>query len=296
MPAIGFVDDKGARVTFADALAGKGAFAIGRPLLAAMATTQIKERYCDASVTELLPIGMQRQRFLRARHDYHVDPNGLIDLTWGLAMHGLLEKHAQPGVTVEGSLTVDLDGLRVGGTPDTRQLWKPGTLRKGWALDMRDWKTTNVGNVGYIIEKPDEKLAEFTGQINAYWTLENISPDSIVIKAGLKPENVEPVLTLVMLSRDYRKREAAFKNPKRPYPHWHEPFDIPALPVAETLAGLRAAVRAWKKSQKLTDDDLPKCDPSLLYGGRKCRDYCEAREFCRYAAENIEKLAGARNY
>jgi hypothetical protein len=211
-------------------------------------------------------------------------------------MHGLLEKHAQPGVEVEGRLTVDLDGLKVGGTPDTRQLWKPGTLRKGWALDMRDWKTTNVGNVGHIMEKPAEKLAEFTGQINAYWTLENISPDSLIIKAGLKPENVEPVLTLVMISRDFRKREAAFKNPKRAYPRWNEPFEVPAAPVAQTLATIRAAVRKWKAAQKLTDDDLPKCDPSHLYGGRKCRDYCEAAPFCRYAAENIEKLAGARNY
>jgi hypothetical protein len=64
----------------------------------------------------------------------------------------------------------------------------------------------------------------------------------------------------------------------------------------ELLAGLRAAVRAWKKSQKLADDGLPKCDPALLYGGRKCRDYCEVTPWCRYAAENVEKLAGARNY
>ena len=296
MPSIGFIDDKGQRVTFADALAGKGEFAIGRPLLAAMAATQVKPRYCDASITELLPIGMQRQRFLRAQHDFYVNPNGLIDLTWGLAMHGLLERHAQPGVVVEGRLTVDLDGLRVGGTPDTRQLWKPGTLRKGWALDMRDWKTTNVGNVGHVIEKPVEKLAEFTGQINAYWTLENISPDSLILANGLDATNVEPVLTLVMISRDWRKREAAFKNPKRPYPYWNEPFEVKAEPVAKTLAGLRAAVRAWKKAAKLADDELPKCDPSLLYGGVKCRDYCEAAEWCRYAAENIERLAGARNY
>jgi hypothetical protein len=69
-------------------------------------------------------------------------------------------------------LTVDLDGLKVGGTPDTRQLWKPGTLRKGWAMDMRDWKTTNVGNVGHIIEKPAEKLAEWSDGIevcNQFW-------------------------------------------------------------------------------------------------------------------------------
>ena len=74
------------------------------------------------------------------------------------------------------------------------------------------------------------------------------------------------------------------------------PASVRAFPNAETLAGLRAAVRAWKANDKLKDDDLPKCDPSLLYGGVKCRDYCEAAPFCRYAAENIEKLAGARNY
>jgi len=293
MPAVGFVDDKGKQVKFADALAGKGSFAIGRPLLAAMATTQIKERYCEASITELLPIGMQRQRFLRARHDYHVKPDGLIDLTWGLAMHGLLEKHAQPGVEVEGRLTVDLDGLKVGGTPDTVELYQD---RKGWVLKIKDWKTTNVGNVGYIIEKPEEKLAEGAGQINAYWTLENISPDSAILKAGLNPAKVWPDLSLVMLSRDYRKREAAFKNPKRPYPHWHEPFDIPAFPVAETLAGLRAAVRAWSAAHALPDNDLPPCDDRLLWGGRRCRDYCEVRDFCRYAKANVEALTGTRNY
>jgi len=163
-------------------------------------------------------------------------------------------------------------------------------------MDMRDWKTTNVGNVGYIIEKPAEKLAEFAGQINAYWTLENISPDSLIHAAGLDAAKVEPVLTLVMLSRDFRKREAAFKNPKRPYPRWHEPFEVPAAPVAKTLSGLRAAVRAWKVNAKLVDADLPECDPALLYGGVKCRDYCEAAPFCRYAAANIEKLAGKTNY
>ena len=185
-------------------------------------------------------------------------------------------------------------GLKVGGTPDTVRLWQSG--RKEWTLTIIDWKTTNIANVGHIIEKPEEKLAEYAGQINAYWALENISPDSVIIKAGLKPDKVWPDLSLEMLSRDYRKREAGFKNPKRPYPHWHEPFEVKAAPVAETLAGLRAAVRAWKANDKLKDDDLPKCDPLLLYGGVKCRDYCEAAPFCRYAAENIEKLAGARNY
>jgi hypothetical protein len=295
MPEIGFIDDKGARVTFADALAGKGEFAIRRPMLAAMVATQIKTRYCDASITELLPAGMQRQRILRARHDYWVKPDDTIRLVWGSAMHALLERHAQPGVATEQRLTVNLDGLKVGGTPDTAQLWQPGTFRKGWTLEIVDWKTTNVANVRHILSDGPAKLAEGAGQLNAYWVLANISPDSPILKAGLDPAKVEPVLVLEHLCRDHRDYEAA-RPGKTAYPRWHEPFEVPAAPVAETLATIRAAVRAWKKSQKLADDDLPKCDPALLYGGRKCRDYCEAAPFCRYAAANIEKLSGARNY
>ena len=64
-------------------------------------------------------------------------------------------------------------------------------------------------------------------------TLENISPDSLILANGLDATNVEPVLTLVMISRDWRKREAAFKNPKRPYPYWNEPFEVKAEPVAK---------------------------------------------------------------
>jgi len=295
MPAIGFVDDKGARVTFGDALAGKGEFSIRRPMLAAMAATQIKECYCDASITELLPAGMQRQRFLRARHDYHVKPDDMVRLMWGLAVHYLLEANASPGVATEQRLTVDLDGLKVGGTPDTAQLWQPGTLRWGHALEMVDWKTTNVANVRHVLADGPAKLAEGAAQLNGYWTLANISPDSPILKADLDPAKVEPVLVLEHLCRDHRDYEAA-RPGKGPYPRWHEPFEVPAAPVAATLATIRAAIRKWKAADKLKDDDLPKCDEKLLWGGRRCRDYCEAAPFCRYAAANIEKLKGKMNY
>jgi len=295
MPSIGFVDDKGARVTFADALAGKGSFALRRSMLAAMARQ--KARYCDVSVTSLQPAGIQRQRILQARHDYYIVPDRQTFVLWGSAIHALLERHASDAAIVEQPLTVDLDGVKVGGTADTMQLWKPGTLRKGWALEVIDWKTTNVSAVKRMLADGDksDKLADGAAQLNAYWTLANISPDSPILKAGLDPAKIEPVLVLENLSRDHRDYEAA-RPGKGEYPRWHEPIEVKAAPVAATLATLRAALRKWKAAQKLDDDALPKCEAGLLWGGRRCRDYCEAAEFCRYAAENIEKLAGARNY
>jgi hypothetical protein len=294
MGAIGFIDDKGARVTFADALAGKGEFAIRRPMLAAMARQ--KPRYCDASITELLPAGMQRQRILQTRHDYYIVPDRQTFILWGSAIHALLERHAAGDAVVEEPLTVELDGLKVGGTADTRQLWKPGTLRKGWSLEIIDWKTTNIAAVKRMVgeDKDNDKLRDGGAQLNAYWTLENISPDSMLQRAKMDPAKVEPVLVLENLSRDHREYEATREAKGKPYPRWHEPVEVPAAPVAETLATLRAAVRAWKRNQKLGDDALPKCED--VWGGRRCRDYCEAMPFCRYAAENIEKLTGARNY
>ena len=295
MPAIGFVDDAGARVTFADALAGKGKFALRRPMLAAMARQ--KPRYCDVSITSLLPAGIQRQRVLQMRHDYYIVPDKQTFVLWGSAVHALLERHASDAAIVEQPLTVDLDGLKVGGTPDTMQLWKPGTFRKGWALEVIDWKTTNVSAVRWMLadgEKSD-KLANGTAQLNAYWTLASISFDSPILKIGLDPAKVEPVLVLENLSRDHRDYEAA-RPGKGEYPRWHEPIEVKAVPVAQTLATLRAALKRWKAAQKLTDDALPKCEAELLWGGRRCRDYCEAAPFCCHAAENIEKLAGARNY
>jgi len=298
MPAIGFVDDKGAQVTFADALAGKGEFSIRRPLLASFQRTQQKERYCDVSVTSLQPAGVIRQRILRDRHDYYVRPDGQTFLMWGLALHALIERSATGADWLaEQRLTVDLDGLKVGGTPDTMQLWKPGTLRKGWALEIIDWKTTNVSAVKRMLgeDADNDKLRDGGAQLNAYWMLANISPDSPILKAGLDPAKVEPVLVLENLSRDHRDYEAA-RPGKGGYPRWHEPFEVKAEPVAKTLAGLRAAIRKWKAAQKLADDALPKCEAGLLWGGKRCRDYCEAAPFCCYAAENIEKLTGARNY
>jgi hypothetical protein len=291
MPAIGFIDDKGQRVTFADALAGKGEFSVRRPMLAAMARQ--KARYADATITELLPAGVQRQRFLKARHDYYVAPDSQVRLLWGSAIHALLACHAADTAVVEQPLTVDLDGLKIGGTPDTRQLWKPGTIRKGWAMEVIDWKTTNIAAARHLGDsgKSDEGAA----QLNSYWTLENISPDSLILKAGLDPAKVEPVLVLENLSRDHRDYEAA-RPGKTPYPRWHEPVEVKAAPVAKTLATLRAAVRAWKAADKLKDDDLPPCDERLLWGGKRCRDYCEAAPFCRYAAANIEKLQSKTNY
>ena len=295
MPAIGFVDDEGAQVTFADALAGKGKFALRRPMLAAMARQ--KARYCDVSITSLLPAGIQQQRILQARHDYYIVPDRQTFVLWGSAVHALLERHAADAAIVEQPLTVDLDGLSVGGTPDTMQLWQPGTLRDGWTLEIIDWKTTNISAVKRMLGDGDksDKLADGGAQLNGYWTLANISPDSPILKAGLDPATVEPVLVLENLSRDYREYEAA-RPGKSTYPRWHEPFEVKAAPVADTLAKLRAATRKWKAAQKLADDKLPKCETALLWGGRRCRDYCEAAPFCRYAAENIEKLAGARNY
>ena len=295
MPAIGFVDDKGARVTFADALAGKGEFSIRRPLLAALG--QPKESYCDVSVTGLQPAGILRQKLLRDRHDYYVKPDDQTFLMWGLAIHCLLEKYRGGDWLTEQRMVAEIDGMKVGGTVDTMQLWKPGTLRKGWALEVIDWKTTNVSAVKRMLadgEKSD-KLADGAAQLNAYWTLANISPDSPILKAGLDPAKIEPVLVLENLSRDHRDYEAA-RPGKGGYPRWHEPFEVKAEPVAKTLAGLRAAIRKWKAAQKLADDALPKCEAGLLWGGKRCRDYCEAAPFCCYAAENIEKLTGARNY
>ena len=293
MPAVGFVDDTGVRVTFADALAGKGSFTIRRPLLSALG--QPKESYADATVTGLLPIGMQRQRILRDRHDYYVAPDSQTRLMWGLAIPSRLEKYRGGGVLTEVRMVVDLDGLKVGGTADTMQLWQPGTYHKGWALEIVDWKTTNVSNVRHILAGELGKTDDGAAQLNAYWTLANISPDSPILKAGLKPEQVEPVLVLENLSRDHRDYEAA-RPGKGPYPRWHEPVEAKAAPVAKTLATIRAAVRAWKAADKLVDADLPPCDPDLLYGGVKCRNYCEISDHCRYAAENIAKLTVTRNF
>jgi len=295
MPAIGFVDDAGAKVTFADALAGRGSFALRRPMLAAMARQ--KPRYCDVSVTSLLPAGIQRQRVLQARHDYYIMPDRQTFVLWGSAIHALLERHAADAAIVEQPLTVSIDGFKVGGTPDTMQLWNPSMEHPHSRFEIIDWKTTNVSAVKRMLADgaDSDKLRDGGAQLNTYWTLANISPDSPVLKAGLDPAKVEPVLVLENLSRDHRDYEAA-RPGKGEYPRWHEPIEVKAVPVAQTLATLRAALKRWKAAQKLVDDKLPKCETALLWGGRRCRDYCEAAPFCCHAAENIEKLAGARNY
>jgi len=288
----------GAQVTFADALAGKGSFTLRRPLLAAFQRTQQKERYSDVSVTELQPAGILRQKVLKSRHDYYVKPDDQTFLMWGLALHALIERSATGcDWLAEQRLTVELDGFKVGGTPDTMQLWNPSMEHPHSRFEIIDWKTTNVSAVKRMLADgaDSDKLRDGGAQLNAYWTLANISPDSPILKAGLDPAKVEPVLVLENLSRDHRDYEAA-RPGKGEYPRWHEPIEVKAVPVAQTLATLRAALKRWKAAQKLVDDKLPKCETALLWGGRRCRDYCEAAPFCCYAAENIEKLAGARNY
>lgn len=289
MPARGFVDNTGACVSFEDAVKGKGSFDLRRPLLSVLAR-MTKTDYCDVSATEIAG-GLLRKMLLGQRHDYYVSPEDQFFVLLGQGLHALMHGHAAGAELAENRMTVTIDDVKVGGTPDNEEFTPPKGKARG-RFDIVDWKVTSVYKVMHILNDGMKEAGEWPGQLQIYWTLACISPESPILKAGVDPKQVDALLTLDCISRDHRGFEAArAEREGKVYPRWDQPFDVTPQPVTETMAEIRKFVKAWKVAKTLPDDALPKCDKRLLWGGKRCESYCEARPFCNQAAEVLQKKA-----
>src|SRR5512137_1747044 len=114
MPLIGLIDRKGREIPWQEVAKGKGSFEDPVPVL--MALHQDREKYCDFSITELVndPYIVQLVR----RYDYFESCDDLADRILGMAIHALMEKHKITEGAQERKLTVKIDNVTIGGTPD----------------------------------------------------------------------------------------------------------------------------------------------------------------------------------
>lgn len=103
------------------------------------------------SVTEL--VGPPMLARLRREHWEEIEED-VADRLWaimGSAMHGVLAEHGQADELTEERLTVEIDGMRISGKPDTYSA--DGTVS--------DWKFTTVYSYG-------ETKPEWVAQLNLY--------------------------------------------------------------------------------------------------------------------------------
>jgi hypothetical protein len=243
----------------------------------------------------MIGVGTLQQMLLKERHDYFVSPEDQFFVLLGQGLHALMHHHAAGAEQAEHRMTVVIDKVKVGGTPDNLELLlKVPALPSGkkHALEMVDYKVTSLYKVKKMLEVGMAEAGEWPAQLNYYWMLACISPDSPIIKAGIDPASVEPRLVLDCISRDHRGFEAdRAEREGKVYPKWDQPFELEARPVADIMADARAAVKKWKAAKDLPDNKLPKCDAKLLWGGKRCESYCEARPFCSQATAVLQRKA-----
>lgn len=259
MPAVGFVRPDGTNETFEAALSHPEVYGLPRGLLAALAHD--RKRYCDVSVSELIaPI---QATVLRERHDYYIEPLDRLWAVFGTSAHVLMERGAAETDLAERRMTLQIDGVLVGGMPDL--LVEDGTL---W-----DYKTTAVYKIKAI--RQGERPTDWENQLNVY--------------AHFYREHKRDVkaLKICALLKDHRNYEA--ERAKDGYPSPVEVLELPLWPADIARDYLWARVAAWRNATELDDAALPLCsdeerwarpDKSGRIKYNRCERYCEVRSVC----------------
>lgn len=210
----------------------------------------------DISVTEL--INPPRVRMLKKLHDAEIVINAstLLNVSIGHAVHKGIQDATKTGIS-ERRLSIVRDGWKISGGMDH---YLDGVLS--------DWKTCNkwktvLCNNGII--------DEFEKQLNVY--------------AQILRENKEPVSNAKIFAifkdwnrsefRSYLDKKKIFiPNKKSGYPEkeWLY-FDLRLWPedVASNYIDKRIA---------LHKGPMPLCTASEIWGGKRCKEYCEVNKWC----------------
>lgn len=271
MSVVGFIDDSGAKIRFADVIAGAGDFRtrrgapVPRPLLRLLARQyrDTSEHYGSreaVSATEL--IAPTQIRVLLDRHEVFVRPLDNLWAAYGALMHLLLESaQAQEEAP---------DFFRA----EQRYLWKQhdlprpvaGTIdfleREGDGWHGWDYKVMSSYGVRQMVFEGVESKPEYLWQANIYaWLLR------------MHEENVLD-WRITAICRDWTERA----HGKHIGPV--EVIEVPLKPVDEVEAFVRERLTLLEAAQMCDDGGLPHCSPEETWGGKRCESHCPVAAHC----------------
>lgn len=211
-----------------------------------------------AHVSATMLGGCQRQTWLQAREDWHLDPERSYAALRGTVGHAFMEAHPEPGAIVEQRFELETPWGKLTGQIDKIH---PG--RK----TITDFKT-----------KPEDKRplskpqTDHIMQLNVYRYLVKHGWPQDPVKQGRKvlyrpgvPANIEiDRLELVYWTFG-----------------WVKQLEVPILEKREVLAHIERGMRALSRE---TPPDLPEDLDPVGHGHRGpsvlCRDWCPVRTHC----------------
>jgi hypothetical protein len=289
MGIVGFVDNAGQRLTFAQVAAGEGNFRtrnghpVPRPVLRALAAGyRSEDHYGDkdaVSVTTLIaPVQLKH---LERRHDYYVDPLANLWSKWGTIEHAMYEQFPSAGDIVERKLLLrsKVTGLTIAGTFD---LLERVFAKEDVAIFQgRDYKVTSAYGVkGMLAEGIEAAKPEYFWQANIYRYMAE-HPDTVELFDNGEGQEILPWTpvkidnwALVAVSRDYNKRQHGV--------HFGpvELVQVPLIDKRRVGEYIKERMLLWQASAMCDDGGLPHCSPEETWQGRRCADYCPVAERC----------------
>lgn len=285
MPVVGFIDDTGAEVRFADVIAGRGTFTLPRPVLRAFAAGyRPSDHYGDADVLSVTTLANPPQQVaLIARHELFVDPLANMWAVFGTIGHGMFEDHTGPDDIAERRLVIDFEGQLIGGTFDLLET-------VDGELIGRDYKITSAYSVAMMLNEGVAKAKlEYALQANAYrYMLKQPDAREVVAATPGDPSTGYRLAPfehagigerinrwqLVAWSRDWNVR--SYGDTLKPI----EIVDVPLIADDRVERYLRERVMLHNAAKLCDDDGLPACSRAETWYGRRCQSWCSAAPVC----------------
>jgi hypothetical protein len=266
MTVVGFTDDTGEQIPFAEVKAGRGIFSIPRPLLnAIMRGFRAPDHYGSEEVWSATTLINPPQIVqLGKRWDVYVSPLDNLWSTYGTLMHQILEDSAEEGVWTEERIVEQFEGVKIAGTIDRYD---------GPAALGQDWKVTSAYGIKAMVRDGVEKAKpEYYWQAQIYKWLLWSNTDGVAHAKDWE---------LVTIARDYNTRTHS--------PHFSvvERIPIPLLPLDQIEAYIRERVTLHKAAALCEDADLPSCSDAETWQGRRCANYCSAAPYCHQANPSL---------
>jgi hypothetical protein len=154
---LGLIDNQGNKVKFGDVSQTlPDQWSMPMPYIEALASTAVRDDYCDYSASELSSMTIQ-QYLLSQRNDIYLLPKQLLERWDGTIHHQALAPYG--GRYAEVPLTMNLDGVTIGGTPD---YYVDGVL---W-----DYKTCKQYQPGWM-DKNGSDFVNFESKREWYWQM-----------------------------------------------------------------------------------------------------------------------------
>ena len=292
MSIVGFIDQSGAKFTFAEVAEGAGDFRtknghpVPRPVLRALAAGyRSDDHYGDKNVISVTTlIAPVQQKMLERRHDLYVDPLANLWSKWGTIEHAMYEQHPSPGDIVERKLLLKRGEHTIAGTFDLLEHLTGDPAIGRHIYQGRDYKVTSAYGVKKMIADGVYKAKEeYFWQAQIYRLMaEDAEAQELVSTKTMgadtatvrwKPVHIDN-WALVAVSRDYNQRQHGV--------HFGplELVQVPLLEKHRVENFIRQRLTVWAASELADDEGLPNCTPAETWDGRRCADYCAAAPFC----------------